>query len=94
MIFALLEQEKPQKKPLLVEKKKTETNNSIHNYRKKKKWVYPLLVSINSLEKKMVNFIKEFRIQQVKDPQYIILDNADFIQMFKISTRTAQNWRK
>lgn len=55
---------------------------------------YPLLVSIRSLEVKMEELIREFKIQQVKDPQFIILDNADFIQMFKISSRTAQNWRE
>ncbi|QED38960.1 helix-turn-helix domain-containing protein [Antarcticibacterium arcticum] len=57
------------------------------------KSLYPFLVSINSLEKKMEELIREFRIRQVRDPQYIILDNADFIRMFNISSRTAQNWR-
>ena len=57
------------------------------------KSLYPFLVSINSLEKKLEELIREFRIRQVRDPQYIILDNSDFIQMFKISARTAQHWR-
>lgn len=55
---------------------------------------YPLLVSIRSLEVKMEALIRELKIQQVKDPQLIILDNADFIRMFKISSRTAQHWRE
>jgi len=58
------------------------------------KSLYPFLVSFNSLEKKIEELIREFRIRQVKDPQYVILDNADFIQMFKISARTAQHWRE
>lgn len=58
------------------------------------KFKYPLLMSISSLEKKMEELIREFKLQQVKDPQFIILDNADFIQMFKISSRTAQHWRE
>lgn len=53
-----------------------------------------LLVSMKDLEKKVEELIREFKVRQVKDPQYIILDNADFIQMFKISSRTAQNWRE
>lgn len=55
---------------------------------------YPFLMSIRALEKKVEELIRSFNIQQVKDPKFIILDNADFIQMFKISARTAQNWRE
>lgn len=58
------------------------------------KFQYPFLVSINSLEKKVEELIREFKVHQVKDPQYIILDNSDFIRMFKISARTAQHWRE
>jgi hypothetical protein len=58
------------------------------------KSLYPFLVSFNSLERKMEELIREFKIRQIKDPQYIILDNADFIRMFKISARTAQHWRE
>jgi len=58
-----------------------------------KKVKNPLLKSIGSLEKKVEELIREFRIRQIRDPRYIILDNADFIQMFKISGRTAQMWR-
>lgn len=54
---------------------------------------HPFLMSMHSLEKKVEELMREFRIRQVQDPEYILLDNADFIQMFKISGRTAQNWR-
>ncbi|WP_157209203.1 helix-turn-helix domain-containing protein [Mariniflexile maritimum] len=37
---------------------------------------------LNTLEK---------RIPQ--DPELILLDNADLLQLFKISHKTAQNWR-
>ena len=50
--------------------------------------------SINSMMKKVDDMMREFKIRQIQDPQYIILDNADFIQMFKISGRTAQMWRE
>ncbi len=58
-----------------------------------KKILSPLLVSLRSLEKKVDELMREFRLRQVTDPQYVILDNAVFTQMFKISGRTAQNWR-
>lgn len=55
---------------------------------------HPLMLSIHSLEAKMDQLTREFRLRQVQDPGYILLDNADFIQMFKISAKTAQNWRE
>ncbi len=33
-------------------------------------------------------------LQRDKDPQDVLLDNADFLQRFKISRRTAYNWRR
>ena len=55
---------------------------------------HPIMVSIHSLEAKIDQLTREFRIRQIQDPGYILLDNADFIQMFKISAKTAQNWRE
>ena len=55
---------------------------------------HPFMISIHSLEAKLDQLLREFKIRQVQDPEYILLDNADFIQMFKISAKTAQNWRE
>ena len=55
---------------------------------------HPFMVSMHSLEAKIEQLTREFRIRQIKDPRIILLDNADFIQLFKISTKTAQNWRE
>lgn len=55
---------------------------------------HPFLVSMHSLEAKIDQLTREFRIRQIKDPGIILLDNADFIQLFKISAKTAQNWRE
>ena len=54
---------------------------------------HPFLVSMQALEAKIEQLTREFRIREIKDPGYILLDNADFIQMFKISAKTAQSWR-
>lgn len=60
----------------------------------KKKVGNPFMESVNSMVKKVDDLMREFKIRQIQDPQYIILDNADFIQMFKISGRTGQMWRE
>lgn len=52
------------------------------------------MVSMHSLEAKIEQLTREFRIRQIKDPCLILLDNADFIQLFKISAKTAQTWRE
>ena len=59
-----------------------------------KETTHPFLVSMHSLEAKIEQLTREFRIRQIKDPGIILLDNADFIQLFKISAKTAQNWRE
>ena len=55
---------------------------------------HPFLVSMHSLEAKIEELTREFKLRQIKDPGIILLDNADFIQLFKISAKTAQNWRE
>ena len=59
-----------------------------------KESTHPFMVSMHSLAAKIEQLTREFRIRQIKDPCLILLDNADFIQLFKISAKTAQNWRE
>jgi hypothetical protein len=56
--------------------------------------MHPFLVSMHSLETKIEQLTREFKARQIKEPDLILLDNTDFILMFKISTKTAQNWRE
>jgi len=58
-----------------------------------KDFQHPFLESMSSLENKVDQLMKEYRIRRIKDPEFVILDNSDFMEMFKISARTAQNWR-
>lgn len=58
-----------------------------------KDFQHPFLLSINSLQSKIEQLMREFKLKQIRDPEFVILDNADFIQMFKISSKTAQTWR-
>lgn len=59
-----------------------------------KESTHPFMVSMHSLEAKIEQLTREFRIRQIKDPCLILLGNADFTQLFKISAKTAQNWRE
>ena len=54
---------------------------------------HPIMVSIHSLEAKIDDLTREFKVRQVQDSRYVLLDNADFIRLFKISAKTAQHWR-
>lgn len=55
---------------------------------------HPFMVSLHSLEAKIDELTRAFRIRQIQNAGCILLDNADFIQLFKISAKTAQNWRE
>ncbi|MFZ0489973.1 MAG: helix-turn-helix domain-containing protein [Salegentibacter sp.] len=55
---------------------------------------HPFMVSLHSLETKIDELKREFRIREITDSGYVLLDNADFIQLFKISAKTAQHWRE
>ena len=54
---------------------------------------HPFLVSINALDNKIEQLTRELKIKRIQDPDIMIIDNADFIQLFRISAKTAQNWR-
>lgn len=55
---------------------------------------HPFLVSINALDNKIEQLTRELRINRIQDPEIVIIDNADFIQLFKISAKTTQHWRE
>lgn len=55
---------------------------------------HPFLVSIHALETKIDQLTREIKIRQLRDPEIVLLDNTDFIQLFKISAKTAQHWRE
>jgi len=53
-----------------------------------KESTHPFILSMYSLEAKIEKLTREFRIRQIKYPCLILLDNADFIQLCKISAKT------
>jgi len=58
-----------------------------------KNFQHPFLESMSSLENKIDQLMKEYRVRRNKDPEFVILDNSDFMEMFRISAKTAQNSR-
>ena len=58
-----------------------------------KDFQHPFLERMSSLENKIDQLVKEYRVRRIKDPEFVILDNSDFMEMFRISAKTAQNWR-
>ena len=48
---------------------------------------------MESVEDKLDALLRVFGEKGIYTSKMLILDNADFIQLFKISARTAQNWR-
>lgn len=54
---------------------------------------HPFIDRLISVETKLDEFIRWIRERDMSGSKTVILDNADFIALFKISGKTAQNWR-
>lgn len=47
----------------------------------------------NKLYERFNQLVSKLENTRTQDPELILLDNADLLQLFKISHKTAQNWR-
>lgn len=47
----------------------------------------------NKLYERFNQLVSKLENTMTQDPELILLDNADLLQLFKISHKTAQNWR-
>ncbi|MGY5847957.1 hypothetical protein ACW6QP_11120 [Salegentibacter sp. HM20] len=59
-----------------------------------KKSLHPFLLSLHALERKMEELIRLQKVHPFSQTEYLLLDNADFIQLFKITPKTAKHWRE
>lgn len=59
-----------------------------------KNFSHPLLVSLHNLEQKLNELIRLQKSHPFAHTDYLLLDNADFIQLFKITMKTAKHWRE
>ena len=54
---------------------------------------HPFNDSLKKISDRLEHLIKQTEFKNIQDPNYVILDNADILQLFKISKETASNWR-
>jgi hypothetical protein len=55
---------------------------------------HPFNDGLKRIQDRLEYLIKQQLFKDKQDPNYIILDNSDILQLFKISTKTASNWRE
>jgi hypothetical protein len=55
---------------------------------------HPFNDNLKSISDRLDTLLKEQSFKEKQDPNYIILDNTDILQLFKISSKTASNWRE
>ena len=55
---------------------------------------HPFSDSLKKINLRLEELIKLQKTKAVENPKYCILDNADILQIFKISSKTAANWRE
>ena len=48
---------------------------------------------IREISERMDELLRKYNQFRQIDPKYILLDHADFLQLFKISSRTSFSWR-
>ncbi|WP_225035110.1 helix-turn-helix domain-containing protein [Winogradskyella sp. SM1960] len=54
---------------------------------------HPINDSLKKINERLEYLIKQQKINNIQSPEYTILDNADILQLFKITTKTASTWR-
>ena len=55
---------------------------------------HPFNDSLRKIEDRLELIIKNQTIEYIKEHSYHLLDNIDIQKLFKISSRTASNWRE
>jgi hypothetical protein len=55
---------------------------------------HPFNDGLKRIQDRLEYLIKQQLFKDKQDPNYIILDNSDILQLFKISPKTASNWRE
>lgn len=55
---------------------------------------HPFNDSLKKINDRLDYLIKQQAFSSKQLPEYTILDNADILQLFKITTKTAHTWRE
>ena len=54
---------------------------------------HPFNDKLKLMLSKLDTIIKNQKVKSTENPKYVLLDNEDILQLFKISKETALNWR-
>jgi hypothetical protein len=55
---------------------------------------HPFNDSLKKISDRLEFLIKQNEFKNKISPEYVILDNSDILKLFKISAKTASNWRE
>jgi hypothetical protein len=55
---------------------------------------HPFNDSLKKISDRLEFLIKQQEFKNKQDPDYVLLDNSDILKLFKISPKTAVNWRE
>jgi len=55
---------------------------------------HPFNDSLKKISVRLEYLIEQNKFINSQDPKYILLDNSDILKLFKISPKTAINWRE
>lgn len=55
---------------------------------------HPFNDSLNQIKERLETIVRYQKIQILNEQKYVLLDNADMQQLFKISQKTVTNWRE
>ncbi|MEQ3665849.1 helix-turn-helix domain-containing protein [Olleya sp.] len=55
---------------------------------------HPFNDSLKKINDRLDYLIKQQAFKNKQKPEYVILDNADIMQLFKITSKTAHSWRE
>ncbi len=55
---------------------------------------HPINDSLKKINDRLDYLIKQQKINNIQSSEYTILDNADILQLFKITAKTAHTWRE
>jgi hypothetical protein len=54
---------------------------------------HPFNDGLKRIQDRLEYLIKQQVFKDKQDPNYVLLDNAEILKLFKISSKTAVNWR-
>lgn len=57
-------------------------------------FAHPFNDSLRKIEDRLDMILKNQKIENLKEHNYYLLDNFEIQKLFKISSRTARNWRE